>query len=134
MNVRSFDRTMPITARHLSALLGSFEELRSQRRILISNLRTLMDEMLSQSEQLRDAWYPRPTPPSPSTPADRLHAEHGLTPREVQVALLLAEGLSNSALASRLEISPHTARHHTQRVLGKLGAHSRAEAGAKLRR
>jgi len=125
---------MPITARHLSALLGSFEELRSQRRILISNLRALMDETLSQSEQLRDAWYPRPTPPSSSTLAGRLRTDHGLTPREVQVALLLAEGLSNSVLASRLEISPHTARHHTQRVLDKLGVHSRAEAGAKLRR
>ena len=134
MNVRSFDRTMPITARHLSALLGSFEELRSQRRMLISNLRALMDETLSQGEQLRDAWYPKPTPPSPASLAGRLRSDHGLTPREVQVALLLAEGLSNSALARRLEISPHTARHHTQRVLGKLAVHSRAEAGAKLRR
>lgn len=134
MNVRSFDRTMPITARHLSALLGSFEELRSQRRVLISNLRALMDETLSQSEQLRDAWYPKPTPPSSASLAGRLRSDHGLTPREVQVALLLAEGLSNSALARRLEISPHTARHHTQRVLGKLAVHSRAEAGAKLRR
>ena len=34
---------------------------------------------------------------------------------------------------SRLGISPHTARHHTQRVLDKLGVHSRAAAGARLR-
>ena len=64
----------------------------------------------------------------------RLQHEYGMTPREVEVALLLSEGLSNSALARRLVISPHTARHHTQRVLGKLGVHSRAEVGARLRR
>jgi DNA-binding CsgD family transcriptional regulator len=57
----------------------------------------------------------------------------GLTGRELEVAHLLAEGRSNAAIARTLSISPHTARHHTQRVLGKLGVHSRAEAGARLR-
>jgi len=52
----------------------------------------------------------------------------------VEVAILLAEGCSNSTVARRLGISPHTARHHTQRVLGKLGVHSRSAAGALLRR
>lgn len=46
---------------------------------------------------------------------------------------MLAEGCSNVTVAERLGISPHTARHHTQRVLAKLGVHSRSAAGAVLR-
>jgi DNA-binding CsgD family transcriptional regulator len=49
------------------------------------------------------------------------------------VAAMLAQGRSNSAIAAALRISTHTARHHTQRVLAKLGVHSRAQAGAKVR-
>jgi DNA-binding NarL/FixJ family response regulator len=57
----------------------------------------------------------------------------GLTRREVQVAMRLAQGRSNHAIAAELRISAHTARHHTQRILSKLGVHSRGEAGAKIR-
>jgi DNA-binding CsgD family transcriptional regulator len=56
-----------------------------------------------------------------------------LTPREVQVAYLLAEGRSNAGVAEMLGISEHTARHHTESVLAKLGVRSRAEAGALVR-
>ncbi|HET7469590.1 MAG TPA: LuxR C-terminal-related transcriptional regulator [Gemmatimonadales bacterium] len=89
---------------------------------------------MSSSERLRDEWQLRSPPPAAVPAALRLQDEDGMTPREVEVALLLATGLSNNALARQLGISPHTARHHTQRVLGKLGVHSRAEAGARLRR
>jgi DNA-binding NarL/FixJ family response regulator len=51
----------------------------------------------------------------------------------MQVAMLLAEGRSNEDVAAALQVSPHTARHHTQHVLAKLGVHSRAQAGAKIR-
>ncbi|HEU4699157.1 MAG TPA: helix-turn-helix transcriptional regulator [Gemmatimonadales bacterium] len=56
-----------------------------------------------------------------------------LTARECQVALLLAEGRSNSDVAAALGVSPHTARHHTENVMAKLGARSRAEVGALIR-
>ncbi len=62
-----------------------------------------------------------------------LQERYGLTRRELEVATLLAQGRTNTAIANTLHISTHTARHHTQRVLGKLGVHSRAAAGAKLR-
>ena len=127
-------RAAPITEAQFSALRLNFQELREQRRSLLANLRALVDETLSSSERLRDEWQLR-SPQLGSVPAAlRLQDEYGMTPREVEVALLLATGLSNSALARQLGISPHTARHHTQRVLGKLGVHSRAEAGARLRR
>ncbi|HTN52694.1 MAG TPA: helix-turn-helix transcriptional regulator, partial [Anaeromyxobacter sp.] len=51
-----------------------------------------------------------------------------LTPREAEVLSLLAEGLSNRAIAARLGISEHTAKFHVGAVLGKLGAESRSEA------
>jgi DNA-binding NarL/FixJ family response regulator len=53
-----------------------------------------------------------------------------LTARERQVLRLLAEGRSNKAIAAELALSLHTVRNHVQRVLGKLGVHSRLEAVA----
>lgn len=51
-----------------------------------------------------------------------------LTPREMEFLALLAEGLSNRAIADRLGISERTAKFHASSVLAKLGAESRAEA------
>ena len=59
--------------------------------------------------------------------AVQLSGRYGLTAREEEVARLLLSGRSNEAIAQILQISAHTARHHTQRVLEKTGAHSRAE-------
>lgn len=61
-----------------------------------------------------------------------LRVAYGLTRREIRVAGLLAEGRSNTDIADELFISEATARHHTARVLSKLGASSRAEAAAVL--
>ena len=60
--------------------------------------------------------------------APRIQGE--LTAREGEVLELLAEGLSNQAIAERLFISPKTAEHHVGRILGKLGLRSRAEAAS----
>lgn len=51
-----------------------------------------------------------------------------LTAREIEVLRLLADGLGTSAMARRLGLSHATVRNHVQRVLAKLGAHSRLEA------
>jgi DNA-binding NarL/FixJ family response regulator len=51
-----------------------------------------------------------------------------LTPREDQVLQLLAEGLTNRAIAQRLGISEHTVKFHVNAILGKLAAQSRADA------
>jgi DNA-binding CsgD family transcriptional regulator len=68
------------------------------------------------------------------TPGARLAQKFHLTPREVEVAMLLAGGAPNSAIAKVLSISEHTARHHTRHVLVKLGLHSRARAAALIAR
>ena len=51
-----------------------------------------------------------------------------LTPRELEVLQLLAQGLPNKQIAQRLGISEHTAKFHVNAILGKLGAQSRSEA------
>jgi NarL family two-component system response regulator YdfI len=53
-----------------------------------------------------------------------------LTPRELEVLHLLAEGLPNKAIGRALEISEHTVKFHLSSILGKLGATSRTEAVA----
>ena len=63
-----------------------------------------------------------PHPDSPSEIAETL------TPREHDVLSLLAEGLPNRQIASRLNISEHTIKFHIRSILGKLGASSRTEA------
>jgi DNA-binding CsgD family transcriptional regulator len=132
----------PITRDQLSELHSSHDELRAEARELMARLRASVFEMRTHRARLRgDGHEPaldgivrlngRAAQPAPA--AVNLHIEYGMTPREVEVALLLSEGCSNRTIAHRLWISPHTARHHTQRVLIKLGVHSRAEAGARLR-
>ena len=54
-------------------------------------------------------------------------AEH-LTARETVVLRLMALGLGNKEIASRLDISEHTAKFHVSSILAKLGAASRTEA------
>jgi DNA-binding NarL/FixJ family response regulator len=56
------------------------------------------------------------------------------TPRELEVLQLLAEGLSNKAIAHQLGISEHTVKFHVNALLGKLGAQSRTEAVVRATR
>jgi DNA-binding CsgD family transcriptional regulator len=51
-----------------------------------------------------------------------------LTPRELEVLTLLAEGLSNKAIARRLGISVHTAKFHVGALIDKLDAVGRTDA------
>ena len=54
-----------------------------------------------------------------------------LTPRELEVLAALAEGLTNKAIARRLNISLHTVKFHIESLFRKLGARTRTEAVAK---
>jgi DNA-binding CsgD family transcriptional regulator len=65
---------------------------------------------------------------------EELRTSFRLTPREILTARLLGSGLGNAELASHLGISPHTARRHTEHVLAKLGAASRAEVRWRITR
>ncbi len=58
----------------------------------------------------------------------------GLTPREIQVLALLADGLSNREIAGRLFISNKTASVHVSHILSKLSVPNRAAAAATAHR
>ncbi len=68
----------------------------------------------------------------PVAPASRPLAElpEPLTRRESEVLQMLASGLGNKEIATRLTISDHTVKFHVASILGKLGAASRTEAVA----
>jgi DNA-binding NarL/FixJ family response regulator len=51
-----------------------------------------------------------------------------LTPREMEILGMIAEGLGNKEIAWRLDISEHTVKFHIGSIFTKLGAHSRTEA------
>lgn len=57
---------------------------------------------------------------------------YGLTPREVEVARLIARGLGTSEIAAKLYLSPHTVRDHVKAVLEKVGVSSRGELVARV--
>ena len=69
---------------------------------------------------------------TPLTDAE-LRSRYGLSAREVEVARLVATGLSNQEVAERLGVSYFTARNHVERVLSKLGVANRSRVGAVLR-
>ena len=54
-----------------------------------------------------------------------------LTPTEVRVAELVAEGLTNPQVAERMFVSPGTVKTHLSHIFGKLNVHSRAELTAE---
>lgn len=57
-----------------------------------------------------------------------------LTPRELEVLRLLAEGLPNKSIAQRLAISEHTVKFHINALMSKLGVQSRTEAVVRAMR
>jgi DNA-binding NarL/FixJ family response regulator len=69
----------------------------------------------------RDATRPELNPPRVAS----------LTPREQEILGMLADGLPNKVIASRLGISDHTVKTHLESVFDKLGASTRAEALAR---
>jgi DNA-binding NarL/FixJ family response regulator len=71
---------------------------------------------------------PRPTLRAVAPPVQPL------TAREIEVLAMLAEGLANKAIATRLSISEHTVKTHVGSIFSKLGVSTRAEAVASAAR
>jgi DNA-binding NarL/FixJ family response regulator len=127
-------RPMGSAAERVVALLSSFADLRDNNRVLVEELRDSVDRLRALRQEISRhpaGNYGRGR--GQQRAAENLAERFGLTRREEEVALLLAQGKSNQTIARELDISAHTARHHTQRILSKLQVHSRGEAGARIR-
>jgi DNA-binding CsgD family transcriptional regulator len=72
----------------------------------------------------------QPAHPSDTFPA--FAAAAGLTPRETEVAAAVLRGLSDRAIARRLELSEYTVQDHLKRVYAKTGANGRADLVGRL--
>jgi non-specific serine/threonine protein kinase len=82
---------------------------------------TPLHEMVGDLLRVDAAPANSPAPPS----------SHSLTPRELEVLLLLCEGLSNREISERLFISERTAQTHVQHILDKLGVSTRTAAAMR---
>ena len=65
--------------------------------------------------------------PAPAT-AIAAPTDDGLTPRELEVLALIADGLSNTEIAEQLVLSHATVKTHVNRIFSKIGARDRAQA------
>jgi non-specific serine/threonine protein kinase len=80
---------------------------------------------MSEEEAIADALAPSVTPPAPAVPFWA-----PLTPREVDVAELVAAGLTNRLIAQRLVVARRTVDSHMENILAKLGFSGRRQVAA----
>jgi len=112
--------------------------LELQRRAALQELRASIRELralgntINTSRRNGGAAASGPAKPANGLGALELAGQFGLSQRELEVALLIAQGFSNREIAATVRVSTHTARHHTQHVLGKLGVRSRSRAAALI--
>ena len=92
-----------------------FELTRGRGRDFDERDRSLLSLLRPHLARLRSRWERRPHLPS-------------LTERELDVLSLVAQGLTNREISSRLFISPATVRTHLEHIYDKLGVRSRAAA------
>jgi DNA-binding CsgD family transcriptional regulator len=119
--------------RELSALLATPDASRQHIRTATGHYRVRgclvgPDMVDPETPVLVSVERTAPEPPGPEVLRERF----GLTEREVQVASLLAQRLTNGEIATTLGISTHTARHHTENVLLKVGVNSRRALHRRL--
>jgi DNA-binding CsgD family transcriptional regulator len=69
----------------------------------------------------------------PFAPDDDKRRELAITPREHEILVLIAEGLSNREIAERLFVSENTVKTHSSRLFDKLGVNRRVQAVQKGR-
>jgi two-component system, NarL family, nitrate/nitrite response regulator NarL len=94
---------------------------------LLATLRAVSQGVVALDPALTATVLPQSEPDTPSL-------TETLTPRELEVLRLLAEGLPNKAIAHRLAISDHTVKFHVNAILSKLGAQSRTAAVVRATR
>jgi DNA-binding CsgD family transcriptional regulator len=114
------------------ALAGMFPELAYERRRALEHARLVLGEdyfaaesaagqTLTLDEAVLEAFKATHVEPTAST------SDGPLTPRQHEVASLIARGLTNGQIAERLVVSPHTVERHVENILDRLRVSSRVE-------
>src|SRR5262249_52231832 len=70
---------------------------------------------------------PVPASSEPFLPDDKKREDLGITPRELEILELIAQGLSNREIAEKLFVSENTVKTHSSRVFDKFGANRRTQ-------
>ena len=123
---------------------GSFQTLAEDQRVCEHQARQALGDQafeaafghglqLPAEEAVNYALEPQEQPPAERSRQPRAPAAPGggpLSPRELEVARLVARGRSNKLIAAELVISQRTAEGHVERILAKLGFTSRTQLAA----
>lgn len=88
--------------------------------------------------KIASKWNPQSAEPAPLVPAtavpdEKVLARWNITPRELEVLQLIAQGLSNQEIAGRLFLSLNTVKTHTSNVFSKLDVQRRTQAIQKAK-
>lgn len=97
-------------------------------REIVAALEAVAAGLVALTPEALDAVAPAPSPRLARRPPTETGVP--LSPREREILALVAEGLGNKLVASRLGISEHTVKTHISSIFAKLGADTRAEAVA----
>ena len=96
---------------------------------VIQTLHNVANGQLAVEPQLlREALATRDEPPPAGESARQRAEQYALTPREHDVLLLVAEGLTNKEIGGRLSITEDTVKKHVQNIIWKLRAADRTQA------
>ncbi|MGA3057739.1 MAG: response regulator transcription factor [Candidatus Limnocylindrales bacterium] len=96
---------------------------------VIQTLHNVANGQLAVEPQLlRDALATRGETPPPGQSARQRAEQYALTPREHDVLLLVADGLTNKEIGGRLSITEDTVKKHVQNIIWKLRAVDRTQA------
>jgi len=117
-------------------LQRAFTELDEANRRILAHSSWLLRGRDPTTEELEPANMPSPGPTSVERKRDQLDADvrgiSCLSPREREVAAILACGYSMQEVAERLRISKNTVRNHAKSIFTKLGVSSQAELIARI--
>jgi DNA-binding CsgD family transcriptional regulator len=119
-NIVGLSRLDHGTGERVELLAQSFELLND----CVSEARAIL-QVLRRPLSLTALWYPKPVAPSELQPAHLLVSR--LSPRELEVIQLLAEGRNNKQVANILDISARTVETYRARIMLKLELHSIGE-------
>jgi len=124
----------------MGTTLDSYEQFAGHHRDCEREARQALGETAFQAACRRGLELPtadavayalqQPENPPGKPPAPAVSDEAPLTPRELQVARLIAAGRSNKDIAAELVISQRTAENHVEHILAKLGFTSRVQVAA----